>query len=89
MATYTIQGKEFKTPERITNRMLIEARDLGDEWLFDIDKIGKMMKIVLEGPHDKVDWLDEEVVTCSEAYQDFFSAFRKKIAALVSGSSSD
>jgi len=37
-----------------------------------------MMRLILDGPHDRVDWMQAEMTLCKKAYQDFFSLVAEK-----------
>jgi hypothetical protein len=89
--SYKIQGKEFEIKKRITNRMLIEMQEIeedGGTWYLVEKSLNKTMRIILEGPHDEIDWLDEETTKCLEIYRDFFTQFKKKTSELIDGFSS-
>ena len=78
---YEFSGKLFRHPEKITCDRVITAYEIEKEgeisWLFNREAIPKMMRVILDGPHDEIDWLQQDIATCKKAYADFF--------ALVSG----
>jgi hypothetical protein len=39
----------------------------------------KMMRLLLDGPHDEVDWMEEEQDTTIQVFQDFFTRYRQRM----------
>jgi hypothetical protein len=74
---FTINGKTFKYPARVTNGRVIEVAELADNptkvaWYLSRQDLEKMMPLLLEGPHDEIDWLDVDQVDTVGVYNGFF-----------------
>ena len=85
MADYIFEGKTFKHPDKIVNERVISVSELEEStdksaWYLDKDIIPKMMRLLLDGPHDEIDWLQQEMPLCVGAYQSFFLHCTEKIA---------
>lgn len=78
------QGKHFHYPERITNRRVIDIHNLeqedGAKWFMDEGKLKRMMRLILDGPHDEVDWMEQEQSETLEAYRGFFKYYGEKMS---------
>ena len=80
---YEFSGKAFRHPDKITNEMVIGAyeieQDAEPSWIMNRDALPKMMRTILEGPHDEIDWMQEEMILCKKAYSDFFKLVTEKV----------
>lgn len=84
------QGKTFTSKTKFINRDVIKIREITDSdqaWYMDEAKIKAIMPLLLDGPHDEVDWLDAETKDCIGAYTDFFMSFAQSLSASQSISS--
>lgn len=84
MADYTIQGKTFRYPDEITNRRVIEVNKIPKRdgilaWYMDEQAINDMMRLLVEGPHDQVDWMEVTQAQTLEIYDGFFAYCVSKI----------
>lgn len=83
MTEFIFDGKAFHYPEKILNETVIGVIDLDEApirsaWYLHIDDLKKMMKLILEGPHDEVDWMKAETSECLRAYNGFFTFIGSK-----------
>ena len=80
---YEFSGKTFQHPERIINETVIAAAELeksaDPSWLFNREALPKMMRLILEGPHEEIDWMQQEMKLCKKAYMDFFTHVTEKV----------
>jgi hypothetical protein len=83
---YEFSGKLFSVPERITNDRVIGVHEIEkacepdgvSPWIMNREMLPKMMRYLLDGPHDDIDWIMQETAKCRAAYNDFFAvAFPK------------
>ena len=79
---YEFSGETFRHFDKITNEMVIGAYELEaaaePSWIMNREALPKMMRIILDGPHDKIDWMQQEMKLCKQAYQDFFQLVAQK-----------
>ena len=79
---YEFSGKTFRHADRITNEMVIGAYELEaasePSWIMNREALPKMMRLILEGPHDEIDWMQQEMKMCKKVYQDFFQLVAEK-----------
>ena len=80
---YDFSGHKFSLPSKIINEMVIRAYEIEKEaepsWIMNRDALPEMMRLILEGPHDQIDWLKQETVLCKKAYLDFFKLVTEKV----------
>jgi len=70
-------------------RRVIEAMKINESegvWFLDEAQIKKMMQAVLDGEHDKVDWLEEDAGSLLTPVRDFFTKFRERTSELTNSS---
>lgn len=84
--TFYFDGKEFKLPQRIENERTIALMDIDEEakpraWYLNRETLPKVMRLILDGPHDEIDWLKQDAQETMKAYRDFFQHYAQKISA--------
>jgi hypothetical protein len=86
MDKFEIQGKEFAYPDRIINQRVFDIADYEkatkSAWFVTREGVEKMMRLVIDGPHDEIDWGIEDGATTIRIYKGFFPFYAKKIAEL-------
>ena len=88
MADYIFEGKTFKHPDKVINERVIDAGKIENtgkynKWYLDREVLPKAMALVLDGPHDEIDWLKQEMPACVAAYNDFFTHCAERVKELT------
>ena len=85
---YTFNNETFTLKSNVTNETMIEITELEAQavpsWYMNREALPRMMKMILDGPHDKVNWLKQTQIETMRAYRDFFTHVVKNLSVLTS-----
>ena len=86
---YTVNNKVFRHPDEITNERMLSIIEIEEQankgenpraWNLNRETIPKMMRLIVEGPHDEVDWMQAGYAQTMKIYNDFFTHIKAKAA---------
>jgi len=85
---YMFSSETFTLKGNVTNETMIDVTELeaqaAPSWYMNREALPRMMKMILDGPHEKVNWLKQSQVETMRAYRDFFTHVAKNLKELTS-----
>jgi hypothetical protein len=78
-------GAKFTLPKMISNARVARITDQTEHtdgeryWFQEREKCNAVMREILDGNHDGVDWYEEDCSNVQGAYRDFFDLYRQKM----------
>jgi hypothetical protein len=88
MSEFTFSTGTFVYPAKPTNGRIVQIYDLLEEQqdegakplFLDADRLSRAMRLILDGPHEGVDWMQEDGIETRRAFNGFFDYLNGRTA---------